>query len=97
MKITIEINDLNELIKFQGWINLLLESDLQSNTDLNQPIELLELTIRTQNCLKNLDIEKIEDLLKFSKNDLLKNSPNLGKKSLKEITDKLSNFGLTLK
>ena len=60
-----------------------------------RPIEDLELTVRSTNCLKGEDIYYIGDLVQRSEIDLLK-TPNLGRKSLNEIKNMLSSRGLSL-
>ena len=62
---------------------------------LLQPVEELELTVRSANCLKAENIHFIGDLIQRSEADLLK-TPNLGKKSLNEIKDILASHGLSL-
>jgi DNA-directed RNA polymerase subunit alpha len=62
---------------------------------LLQPVDDLELTVRSANCLKAERIYYIGDLVQRSENDLLK-TPNLGKKSLQEIKDILADKGLGL-
>jgi DNA-directed RNA polymerase subunit alpha len=59
------------------------------------PIDDLELTVRSTNCLKGQDIYYLGDLVTCAELDLLK-TPNLGKKSLTEIKEILSSRGLTL-
>jgi DNA-directed RNA polymerase alpha subunit len=59
-------------------------------------IERLELTVRSERCLKADDIYTITQLLGCTKNRLLK-VPNLGRKSLNEIIDQLEARGLKLK
>ncbi len=58
-------------------------------------VDNLELTVRSANCLKHLDINYIGDLVQKSENELLK-TPNLGKKSLTEIKELLEVRGLRL-
>src|SRR6185437_9649542 len=58
-------------------------------------VDNLELTVRSANCLKHLDINYLGDLVQFSENDLLR-TPNLGKKSLTEIKELLDDRGLKL-
>ncbi|MBQ9274150.1 MAG: DNA-directed RNA polymerase subunit alpha [Succinivibrio sp.] len=59
------------------------------------PVEDLELTVRSANCLKAEGIKYIGDLVQKTEVELLK-TPNLGKKSLTEIKDVLAERGLTL-
>lgn len=59
------------------------------------PIDDLELTVRSTNCLKAEDVMYIGDLIQKTESDLLK-TPNLGKKSLNEIKDVLATKGLSL-
>ena len=65
------------------------------NPLLQRPVNDLELTMRSQHCLKADDIETIGDLIKLKEYELLK-TPNLGKKSLTEIKDALAAHDLKL-
>jgi DNA-directed RNA polymerase subunit alpha len=60
-----------------------------------RPVDDLELTVRSANCLKAESIFYIGDLVQRTETDLLK-TPNLGKKSLTEIKNVLSTHGLAL-
>lgn len=62
---------------------------------LLRPVDELELTVRSANCLKAENIYYIGDLVQRSENELLK-TPNLGRKSLNEIKEVLASRGLTL-
>jgi DNA-directed RNA polymerase subunit alpha len=62
---------------------------------LLRPIDDLELTVRSTNCLKAENIYQIGDLVQRTEVELLK-TPNLGKKSLTEIKDVLASKGLSL-
>ncbi len=62
---------------------------------LLKPIDDLELTVRSANCLKAEQIYFIGDLIQRTEVELLK-TPNLGKKSLTEIKDVLASKGLSL-
>ena len=62
---------------------------------LLRPVDDLELTVRSANCLKAENIYYIGDLIQRTENELLK-TPNLGRKSLNEIKEVLSARGLTL-
>ena len=60
---------------------------------LEMPIEELELSVRSYNCLKRAGISTVEDLAGKSQDDMMK-IKNLGKKSLDEVTNKLISLGL---
>ncbi len=62
---------------------------------LMRPVDDLELTVRSANCLKAESIYYIGDLIQRTENELLK-TPNLGRKSLNEIKEVLAARGLTL-
>jgi DNA-directed RNA polymerase subunit alpha len=62
---------------------------------LTRPVDDLELTVRSANCLKAENIYYIGDLIQRTEVELLK-TPNLGKKSLTEIKDVLASRGLSL-
>jgi DNA-directed RNA polymerase subunit alpha len=62
---------------------------------LLRPVDELELTVRSANCLKAENIHYIGDLIQRSEAELLK-TPNLGRKSLNEIKEVLSKRGLGL-
>lgn len=62
---------------------------------LLRPVDDLELTVRSANCLKAENIFYIGDLIQKTEFELLK-TPNLGKKSLTEIKDVLAQHGLSL-
>lgn len=69
----------------------------QPNFDpiLLRPVDELELTVRSANCLKAENIYYIGDLIQRTETELLK-TPNLGRKSLNEIKEVLASRGLTL-
>jgi DNA-directed RNA polymerase subunit alpha len=62
---------------------------------LLRPVDDLELTVRSANCLKAEQVQYIGDLVQRTEVELLK-TPNLGKKSLTEIKDVLASRGLSL-
>ena len=62
---------------------------------LLRPVDELELTVRSANCLKAENIYHIGDLVQRTEVELLR-TPNLGKKSLTEIKDTLASHGLSL-
>ena len=71
------------------------ESGAQIDPILLRPVDDLELTVRSSNCLKAENIYYIGDLIQRTEVELLK-TPNLGKKSLTEIKDVLASHGLSL-
>jgi DNA-directed RNA polymerase subunit alpha len=60
------------------------------------PIEELELSVRSYNCLKRAGINTVDELTQRTEEDMMK-VRNLGKKSLEEVTNKLAELGLELK
>jgi DNA-directed RNA polymerase subunit alpha len=75
------------------------EAPVQRQDDVDpvliRPVDDLELTVRSANCLKGENIFYIGDLIQRTEVELLK-TPNLGKKSLTEIKDILATHGLSL-
>ncbi|ODC04632.1 DNA-directed RNA polymerase subunit alpha [Terasakiispira papahanaumokuakeensis] len=71
------------------------EEEDQIDPILLRPVDDLELTVRSANCLKAENIYYIGDLIQRTEVELLK-TPNLGKKSLTEIKDVLAARGLSL-
>ena len=73
------------------------EAEPESHIDpiLLRPVDDLELTVRSANCLKAENIYYIGDLIQRTEVELLK-TPNLGKKSLTEIKDVLASYSLSL-
>ena len=70
--------------------------DQKVRTLEKMPIEELELSVRSFNCLKRANINTVENLINKSEADMM-NVRNLGRKSLEEIKDKLEELGLGLK
>ena len=71
------------------------KSETEIDPILVRPVDDLELTVRSANCLKAENIYFIGDLIQRTEVELLK-TPNLGKKSLTEIKDVLGTHGLSL-
>ena len=71
------------------------EQHVEVDPTLLRPVDDLELTVRSANCLKAEQIYYIGDLVQKTEVELLK-TPNLGKKSLTEIKDVLATRGLSL-
>jgi len=77
-----------------------IDDDLDDENDhirkiLNTPVEELELSVRSSNCLKNANIKTIGELTRKSEDDIAR-TRNFGKKSLQEIKEKLKEWNLTL-
>jgi DNA-directed RNA polymerase subunit alpha len=77
-------------------------ADLEDDPDddrirqiLNTPVEELELSVRSSNCLKNANIKTIGELTRKTEDDIAK-TRNFGKKSLQEIKEKLKEWNLDL-
>ena len=71
------------------------EEDARVRQILNTPVEELELSVRSSNCLKNANIRTIGELTKKTEDDIGK-TRNFGKKSLTEIKERLQEWGLSL-
>lgn len=63
---------------------------------LDTSIDELELSVRAYNCLKRAAINNVQDLVNKSEDEMMK-IRNLGKKSLKEVIDKIKDMGLTFR
>ncbi len=72
------------------------ESESKDHALYNTPIEELNLSVRSYNCLKKNGIDTVEQLINRSEKDLLK-IRNFGHKSMEEIKEKLEKMGLSLK
>ncbi|MDR0323580.1 MAG: DNA-directed RNA polymerase subunit alpha [Treponema sp.] len=80
--------------------NLDAEDELDDENDhirkiLNTPVEELELSVRSSNCLKNANIKTIGELTRKTEDDIAR-TRNFGKKSLQEIREKLNEWNLSL-
>src|SRR6187551_1676228 len=82
----------NELAAFDAPVQ---RSSQQFDPILLRPVDELELTVRSANCLKAENINYIGDLVQRTEVELLR-TPNLGKKSLTEIKEVLEQHGLAL-
>ena len=71
------------------------EEEERIKTLLDTPVEELELSVRSSNCLKNANIKTIGDLTRRTEEDIAK-TRNFGKKSLMEIKEKLKEWNLSL-
>jgi DNA-directed RNA polymerase subunit alpha len=61
---------------------------------LNRSVEELELSVRSYNCLKNANIQTIQDLIQKTEAEMLR-TKNFGRKSLNEIKEILQGLGLS--
>ena len=75
---------------------LVSKEDDQKTKLLDMPIEEMDLSVRSYNCLKRANINTVEDLTKKSREDMLK-VRNLGLKSIDEVLEKLAEYGLSFK
>ncbi len=71
------------------------ETDDSLDNLLAQPIEHLDLSVRSMNCLKSDDVFRVGDLVQRNEQEMLR-TPNFGRKSLNEIKEVLENMGLEL-
>ena len=97
MAATIFADQLNSFVDIRNSVSPVDESSFRPLIDpkLMCPVEDLELTVRSANCLKTEGIKYIGDLVQKTEVELLK-TPNLGRKSLTEIKDVLAERGLSL-
>ena len=86
--------DLNEIADETGLMSSKTEDPNQKM--LETSIDDLDLSVRAYNCLKRAGILTLRDLTDKSENEMMK-IRNLGKKSLKEVMDKVKDMGLTFK
>ena len=86
--------DLSEHIG--GRLIVIEEPEAQRDRILEQTIEELDLSVRSFNCLKRVNINTVEDLISKTDDEMIK-IRNLGRKSLEEVIHKLEQLGLSLK
>lgn len=89
----------DQLMSFVNLRSMEDEETVNEEADIDpillRPVDELELTVRSANCLKAENIYYIGDLIQRTEVELLR-TPNLGKKSLTEIKDVLASHGLSL-
>ena len=85
-----EINLMNELKRWKK-----VDIDMEMNKLLSIPIEELDLSIRSFNCLKRGGINTVGDIINKSQEDIVK-LRNLGRRSFEEVRSKLAEFGIDL-
>ena len=88
--------ELEELDNILFHRNKLIELGLENQMNINMPIELLELSVRSYNALKRTFINTVEDL--YVQNENIFKIRNLGKKSAREILESLKtlNFDVSV-
>ncbi len=91
------VNLFIELCAQMSEMNILVSKEEDKQVKLMElPIEEMDLSVRSYNCLKRAGINVIADLLKKSKSDMFK-VRNLGAKSVEEVINKLESYGLSLR
>jgi len=93
------VEQLAVFAQLEGQVSDIFEAPAQRTPTFDpillRPVDELELTVRSANCLKAENIYYIGDLIQRTETELLK-TPNLGRKSLNEIKEVLASRGLTL-
>ena len=90
-------NILGDLSNIKDLTGLMVEKTEDSKSkELETPIEDLDFSVRTFNCLKRANIKTLKDLVDKKQSDFMK-IRNLGKKSLKEVLDKIKEMNLSLR
>ncbi len=90
-------NILSDLSSIKDLTGLMVEKTEDSKSkELETPIEDLDFSVRTFNCLKRANIKTLKDLVDKKQSDFMK-IRNLGKKSLKEVLDKIKEMNLSLR
>ena len=77
---------------------MIMKEEVEEEEDQfkDRTIEDLDISVRSFNCLKRAGINKVSELIAKSEEEILK-VKNLGKKSFKEIKDKLTELGLSFR
>ncbi len=94
------LNDYNamfvELVEGMSGVDILVARKEDERTKLlEKPIEEMELSVRSYNCLKRAGIDTIGDLAQKSKSEMMK-VRNMGAKSMEEVISKLEAYGIVL-
>lgn len=88
------ITDLSEIADMTGLMIEKKEDPKQKALEMS--IEDLDLSVRPYNCLKRIGVNTLQDLVNKTPTEMMK-IRNLGKKSLKEVLDKIEEMGLSLR
>ena len=86
--------DLSNLDKYENVLQETVAPVVNKFNDMT--IEELDLSVRSYNCLKRANIQTVQELILRTEDDLCK-VRNMGKKSIKEVKDKVANLGLSFK
>lgn len=90
-------NILTDLSNIAAMTGIMIEKEEDPKIKaLETTIEDLDFSVRAYNCLKRANINTLQDLLNMSEEEITK-IRNLGKKSLKEVMDKVKDLGLILR
>lgn len=85
-----------ELVEGMAGMNILVARKEDERTKLfEKPIEEMELSVRSYNCLKRAGIDTVGDLAKKTKGEMMK-VRNMGAKSMEEVIAKLESYGIIL-
>jgi len=85
-----------ELVEGMDGVNILVARKEDERTKLfEKPIEEMELSVRSYNCLKRAGIDTVGDLAKKSRAEMMK-VRNMGAKSMEEVINKLESYGIVL-
>lgn len=85
-----------ELVEGMDGMNILVARKEDERTKLfEKPIEEMELSVRSYNCLKRAGIDTVGDLAKKTKGEMMK-VRNMGAKSMEEVIAKLESYGIIL-
>ena len=90
LKVMVELSEKAQVEEY-----MIEREDEQNSQILEMQIEDLDLSVRSYNCLKRAGINTVDELTQKSEEDMMK-VRNLGKKSLKEVKQKLDELGLGL-
>lgn len=88
------LTDLNPAVGDEEIIKASTEG--KTGSEANMLIEDLDLSVRSYNCLKRAGIQTVNELIQHTEEEMM-HVRNLGKKSLKEVKDKLANLGLSFR
>ena len=83
-------------LKLEECFTVQLPQTEDSQKPATQMIEDLDLSVRSYNCLKRAGIQTVEELTQKTEDEMM-HVKNLGKKSLKEVKDKMTQLGLSFK